>query len=325
MVKLAIIGAGQLGGRHLQALALIDRKARIQVVDTSPASLELAKARFCEVHGSGNVQDVELHKSINDLWDDLDLVIVATNANVRSMVVEELLHTKKTKYIILEKVLFQKLKDYTAIAELLKSKKVKSWVNCPKRIWPFYQQLKEKFKGVEKVEYNVSGSDLGIGCNAIHYIDNLAFLIGQDQFTFFNDQLDPDTISSKRAGFIEFTGTLQGITDKRSRISISSYNGGDAPLIIQIKSEKVRCLIMEDQGRALVSEKENNWIWQEVNFTVPYQSQLTHIVVQEILDTEKCDLPDFNEAAKLHVPMLETLIKHLQKECSGEKEICPIT
>lgn len=325
MVKLAVIGAGQLGSRHLQALSLIDREASIQVVDPISTSLEIAKTRFSEVCGSGNVRGVTYLNRISDLWDELDLVVVATNADVRMAVVEELLSLKKVRYIILEKVLFQKLDDYDVVGDLLTQKNVKAWVNCPKRVWPFYRELKEKFNGVERIDYTVSGSDLGIGCNAIHYIDNLAYLTGQIKFTLFNDQLDPETIPSKRQGFIEFTGTLYGYTEKRSRITITSYHGGDVPPLVQISSDSVRCLIMENQDKALISDKKDSWSWQEIKFTSPYQSQLTHMVVQKILNTGKCDLPNFEESSSLHTPLLEALTTHLKKKVSEEIEICPIT
>ncbi|MCV3262394.1 Gfo/Idh/MocA family oxidoreductase [Vibrio harveyi] len=47
--NLLIIGAGQLGSRHLQALAQLDDKFSIYVLDPFEQSLEVAKQRYQEV------------------------------------------------------------------------------------------------------------------------------------------------------------------------------------------------------------------------------------------------------------------------------------
>ena len=46
-----LIGAGQIGSRHLQALALSDINIEISVVDSSTASLAVAKDRYKQVFG----------------------------------------------------------------------------------------------------------------------------------------------------------------------------------------------------------------------------------------------------------------------------------
>jgi ubiquinone/menaquinone biosynthesis C-methylase UbiE len=54
MVNIAVVGAGQIGSRHLQALSLIDREARLQIVDPSSQSLATAKERFETVNPKNN-------------------------------------------------------------------------------------------------------------------------------------------------------------------------------------------------------------------------------------------------------------------------------
>ena len=49
-VKIVLVGAGNIGSRHLQALALLDRDANIQVIDTLESSLKLAEERFNSVY-----------------------------------------------------------------------------------------------------------------------------------------------------------------------------------------------------------------------------------------------------------------------------------
>ena len=47
--SIAVIGAGEVGSRHLQALALLKRPVKIFVVDPSNESLRIAKERFQQV------------------------------------------------------------------------------------------------------------------------------------------------------------------------------------------------------------------------------------------------------------------------------------
>ena len=61
MIHCAIIGAGQIGSRHLQALCQFEKPIRVDLVDPSDESLQTAQSRFEEVISSGK-PDTELHK-----------------------------------------------------------------------------------------------------------------------------------------------------------------------------------------------------------------------------------------------------------------------
>lgn len=325
MLNIAIIGAGQTGSRHLQALSKLNRLTNIQIVDPNYKSLKIARERFLEIQKNENIQKVEYLKNIVDLSNNLELVIIATTSDVRRKVIEKLLLEKKVHYVILEKVLFQKIEDFAIVNNLLARNNVKAWVNCRRRMADFYKQLKLKFKKVKNVDYRVSSSNLGIGCNSIHYLDLFTFLTGQNIFTLFSDQLDSKIIKSKRQGFLEFTGTLYGTSSRGSTIAITSYLKGNTPIIISINSEVIHCLIRESEKKAWISEKVNNWTWEEISFTLPYQSQVTNLVVQDILDNGKCDLPNYEESWNIHIPLLKSLIFHLQKQKMEEIDLCPIT
>lgn len=325
MVKISIVGAGQIGSRHLQALAQIDREVSIQVVEPYSTAREIARERFNEVNTANKVLNVEYLDNITGLENDLDIAIVATNADVRRMVIEELLSQKAVKYIILEKVLFPQFEDFNVIDLLLKQNDVQAWVNCPRRMWPIYKEIKDKLKEAERIEYSVNGTRWDMGSNAIHFIDHFAYLTNQTKITLSADGLDPDTSSSKRTGCFEFTGNLYGSSAEGNRISLTSYNDHSAPLFVQIISDRVRCLVRESEGKAWISEKQLNWEWTEIPFTTPFQSQLTHLAVQQILDTGKSDLTPFNESWELHIPVLSAFIAQLNRTNGKEVIICPIS
>ena len=86
-----IVGAGQIGSRHLQALSYLKNSTRIDLVDPSSESLKVAKNRYLEITPSDN-PNIELwcHNNINALPKILDLVIIATNSSVREKVLKDI-------------------------------------------------------------------------------------------------------------------------------------------------------------------------------------------------------------------------------------------
>ncbi|MFZ5754910.1 MAG: Gfo/Idh/MocA family oxidoreductase, partial [Bacillota bacterium] len=266
MTTLAVIGAGQLGSRHLQALGLITCPVNIEVVDPSTASLTRAHELFYQVPRNENILSIRFLNRLEDLSQEIAVAVVATNSDIRRKVVENLLHTKQVRALLLEKILFQKYEDYTAVYELLQAKKVKAWVNCPRRMWPFHAELKHLMDGSRWVEYTVSGSNWGLGCNAIHFIDHLASITGSLNFTFNTNLLDREIKKSSRQGYIEFTGTLYGWTERHDKIYLTSYPEGNAPVLVEINSDILRCVLRENEGIAMISQKETGWQWKELNF-----------------------------------------------------------
>ena len=174
MKKIAIIGAGQLGSRHLQGIAQSKINIDIEVVEPFEQSRIMAKDRYYEIENRKNINNIHFYESIKELSTNLDIVIVATGANVRSKIVIELLKLKQVKYLILEKVLFQTIEEYFIVEKILKETNTLCWVNHTRRMFPFYTKLKQLFKNSEQISYNYQGGDWGVGCNALHFIDHLA-------------------------------------------------------------------------------------------------------------------------------------------------------
>src|SRR5687768_2793670 len=100
MINIAIIGAGQIGSRHLQALAMLDNtRYRLYVVDVMHESLKVAQQRFDEVRKSEF--DILFVQQISELPSNIEVAIVATSSAIRKEISEELLQTKQVKYLVL--------------------------------------------------------------------------------------------------------------------------------------------------------------------------------------------------------------------------------
>ncbi|WP_445750226.1 Gfo/Idh/MocA family oxidoreductase [Polaribacter sp.] len=319
-----IIGAGQLGSRHLQGLLRLTMKQKIFVLDPSEVSLEVSKTRANEIPSE---HEIIFSKDWEVLPQKLDLVIIATGANVRAMLVEKLLPKYKVKYLVLEKVLFQDLKSYDRIGNLLKQTNTATWVNHPRRMAEHYNAIKAIVaKSGEKIVFNAVGSNWGLACNALHLIDLCAF-IGNSSV----DQLDLDWIEnivheSKRANNIEFTGTLKGTLENQSNFSISALDGEIGDISISIFTNSHRWIIQEGHAQKIIYlAKESNFNEVITSFTAEFQSTLTTRIATDLFKTGNSNLPTYRQACESHIPFIKAALKKYTEITEIETTICPIT
>ena len=320
--NILIVGAGQLGSRHLQAIALLKDSCAINIIDPSTTSLNIAKSRFEEVIGHEN-HTISLYHDLEELTiKTIDIVIVATNSNVRSAVIKKILKTKKVIYFILEKVLFQTLREYDEIDVLLKKGNSTAFVNCPRRMNINYQEIKNILSNQENVQMEVVGSKWNLGCNGIHFIDLFSFLTEEVNINWISN-LDNEIIESKRNGFKEFTGNLFGIGTNKNRISLTCFNKGPSNTSIRISTPEMRFVINEDISVFKESLSSLHKEEKIINFSL--QSELTNIIVKQLFETGSCMLTPYEESKKIHKPFLETLLNHYCLVKKIKIDICPIT
>ena len=315
MFNIKLIGAGQLGSRHLQALASISYPLDIEVIDPSDISRGLAKDRY-ELVAKNSSHKVSFKASL-DSNIPTDLAIIATNSDVRRDAIEELLNVSDTKFLILEKLLFNKFFQYRDVENILLEKKVKAWVNCPMRIMPTYESIRSSMtKG--PFFYRVTGSKFGLVTNAIHYIDHLAYLCGCNDFHLDISGLEPSYIESKRPGFIELNGVLRAKFFDGSVCEIICYPDGNAPIIVEIFNDKYRYIVRESEQKLWKSSYDTHWDWVVAPAPIPYQSQITNLVVDSIFASGTCGLTDYLSSSKYHLQLLGPLKEHLSLYSSKE-------
>lgn len=321
MKNICIIGAGNIGSRHLQAIKNVKFPLTIEVVDPSDDSLAIAKQRYEQVQSKHN-HKIKFLKDIEDISEKIDIVIIATNSNIRKNIIEQVLNHSKVTYFILEKLLFQKKQDYFKVQTLLEKSRCKTWVNCGMRTMPFYFNMKKSIKG--KIEYFVNGGQFGLITNAIHYIDHMSYLTGSDEFIIDTKLLDPKPIESKRKGFLELNGTLNVYFKEGSFGSFTCYASGSAPIIVEILSDGFRCISKESENRALVSYS-NEWQWEKINNILLRQSEMTNLIVEDIFKNGSCKLTPLSSSIKIHLQLLERLYKFLNKQSLKKYILYPFT
>lgn len=321
--KVAVIGAGEIGSRHLQSLGKFEEPLDLFVVDPSLKSIEIAQERLSQTQGK-NVKSATFLKDISLLKQNLDLAIISTNSNIREAIITKIVNTLRLKYLILEKVVFQRNSDFKKISELLRKNSITTWVNCPRRSWKIYKELNKKLRNSQNLEIKVSGSNLGIASNLIHFIDLFNYFAPGGKIKIKTDMLDKKIIKSKRKGFLEFTGTIQAIFSKEKSLSVTSYSSGDSPVMVNISSDLFNLLISERTGDVALFERNRKWSMHQSKTKIPLQSELTHLIVREILNTGKSELTTYEESRHLHRPMLNAFITFLN--AGGRKyKLCPIT
>lgn len=324
MKNLVLVGAGQLGSRHLQALSKVNFLARIEVVDPFAASLDIARARFNEMPANPNISGVHFYSSLSEVSQDVDLAIIATNADIRADVIRQLVAGHKVKNLVLEKVLFQKPDDYPAVQSLLESRGIKAWVNHPRRSFPFYKKLRQSLQASSQVSYKVQGGGWGLACNGLHMIDHLSFLTGEDELELNFTGLSEGLIRSKRQGFIEVSGTLAGRIGKH-QFELFCHETA-SPVLITICSDSLHVVIDEANNWFRLATQENNWKWVEEKEKIVYfQSELSNQFSEDILTTGHCDLPTLMDATRLHVPFVTGLLAHINRQGTEKFNMCPIT
>lgn len=323
MVNVAIIGAGQLGSRHLQGLARVEAPLSIHLLDPSESSLVLARSRYEEVAGASSPHRLHICQDVTQLPDQLEFAISATTANHRLSSLRQVLGLVSIRHLLLEKVLFQRVDEYQIAAQLLEKTGTRAWVNCARRMFPSYQELKAFFGDDAPFLLQVSGGNWGLGCNGIHFCDLFTYLTGSDELSFDASGLDEMAHASKRAGFFEFTGTLVGRQGHRQLV-LQSREDASPRHLVMIRSASKTVLIDEVGGVARLLD-ESSGTWTERAFAVPYQSQLTTDFAKDVLSGGTPSLPDFASSSRVHVAFISTLLGHFNRVSAQQGDICPIT
>lgn len=312
-----IAGAGQLGSRYLQGLVNCQHPLAIFVSDVSPDSLARAEARWCEAGGEGGKHELQVNVGFEHAPQHLDIAIVATNADVRIDVVRAIANRSTVDYWILEKVLAQSEDGIEQLNDLIGSNS-HAWVNTPRRMMSWYKELKKIAKIHSPVNVEVSGGHWALGCNAIHFLDFLAWLSGEGLVDVSTQGLNKIWYPAKRDGFWEIQGEMTAKFSGGSKMSLIC-DGSNRATQISLRNDNSLWSIDERQG---VAQRSDGFA---VQGHIEYQSSMTAGLIDLMLDTGQCDLPDLRESSDLHLPLIRALNAHWNRNMPNQLSFVPIT
>lgn len=301
MKNIAIIGAGELGSRHLQALALSKEKLNIYVIDPQKSSLERSKTRFNEKDHFEN-KNLFLGDLTLALPPNLDFSIIATTSKPRLDALKYLFNQSKVKYLLLEKFLFPELDDYKIAQKLINKNNAKTYVNCTRRLFPIYQEIKKNISGNSPIRLVVNGVQWNLASNSIHFLDLFSFIASTNGIRINTEKMDKALLENKRKGHVEFSGTLSATTSNGHEMHLTSLRSGIIPTEIFIEADKYKYKINEFTNEIVLFSNGN--IIRKEKFHLYKQSELTHKILESLIEKNECDLVEFDQSAQHHMMLL---------------------
>ena len=312
-----IYGVGQIGSRHLQGLAKCMIPLRIYIYDINKESLYTAEQRWNQVRNQDQIHKLSFHDSLDFMPPYFDVVIVSTSADTRARVLTTLCKRTCVRYWILEKVLTQGQEDLDRLL-LQVGTNSKIWVNIPRRIMPWHQEIRSRLGLKHPLTLNIHGNAWGLACNSVHFLDLCAWWTGETLTRVDTTQLDPKWFESKRSGFWEVNGTLKASYSKGSKAILSSTNEGNS-LSIEVSDKEQSWRISEVNG---IAQKSDGSL---IKGKLLYQSEMTGEFVETIVKTGCCELPTMREASDVHRIFIQALVNHWKQAGHPNATYVPIT
>ena len=318
MKKIILVGCGNIGSRHLQALMKFQYPLQIEIVENYEPSIILAKSRLDEINNN-KIHTINWHNNFEFLSGFSDLVIVATLSSGRVKIIESLLNLGYKKFLI-EKLVCQSIEEYDNLLDLVKKFDAKGWVNTRCRYFKSYRKIKDLFKNTEKINLKMSSGDTGLATGAIHYLDLFSWLLDDNKIKLNAELLDPKIYPNKRGkNLIEFGGTISGSAKNNSSVSIS-FSPGIPSLLVSI-DDGMHKIILDEYNEKILYNSFN----EKLDFKLEHISNITTQIVEDILKNDDCLLPTIDESYLSHVELFKIFSKHLEKIKKEKVKLCPIT
>ena len=320
MNRVLIIGAGRMGLRHLQGVLQVKEIKEVAILDLQQSALDAAK----EVVGGDS--RVEYYLSDHFIPQSFDICIVASTALNRKLTCE-LAERCGCKYLMIEKPLGQSYKEVEALVFYLDTLSVTTVVNLNMRMYEPVRKLKQdlliypQLQGEKVITLNTG--TLGIGCNGIHYLDFLFYILDADRAEIVAAEVYDDIIPSGRgAEFCDFGGwamikyyncekLLSNVFFSMS--SKSTVFGGweiVAPngriSIDEIAQKRITVLRKEDSRMPINRYAADYLPYNEESFVAPFLGDLTAQWISGLMQGNNV-LPEVKETLKAHQLMFNWL------------------
>jgi len=317
--KILIIGAGNIGKRHIQSIISDKQNSyNIHIIDTSKNFLNRISKEITEIN---NYKNIKINNNYNDLYHEYDLIIIATTSFKRELIIDFLIKKIIFKNIILEKIVFQNINSYVHYIGLFKKNKIRCWVNCPNRHYKSYNFLKNKLDNNYPMSMIVSGGNWALGSNFVHYTDLFSYFLNEKKFVIDQFCLENKIIKSKRKNFVEFNGIIS-IKNKYGSFLSIVHNNTNSNVNIKINQKNFSFIFNQKNKFAYVRNRKKDKL-KKINFEIPYQSDLTKLYCRELFKYNKINLPTLEEHYSINRIIFNEIIDFYNK--NKKIKIIPIT
>ena len=321
--RIVIIGCGNIGSRHLQALTQFPIPIEVDVVEPSKQAQQIALQRLKEMRYDEKTHKILWHKHLNELKGTFDLTIVATISTGRVALIKKLLRLGHSRFLI-EKIVCQSTHEYDTLLDNMKKFKAKGWVNTTPRHFAAYKKIKNYFSKSKIIHMSLTTTGhYGLGTNAIHYLDLFSWFTNDYKITLNGSSLHNKLFSNKRGkSLTEFAGSITGTVSGGSSIILTFIPEANLPLLVNIYGNDNRHLIIDE-----TNEHVFNTIGKNLHFDYVYEhtSNLTTKIANDILTKDDCQLSTLDNSYYLHKELFRILCRHMEKLTHKKTTVCPIT
>lgn len=315
MKRILLIGCGNIGFRHLQALGAAVAGGSVldlTVVEPNHATHDRIAEYLAALPGGTPTTLVD---TLPEAPHTYDLGIFATNAAQRRAAFDAALARHDMRAAVFEKVLFTTLRDLDDVGNVLEKSRIAGFVNCGRRTAPGYQDLRVALQSAP-TDIEVTGANFGLGSNAVHFLDLAEFLNGAAITALDAAGLRPGSVPSKRHGYVEIFGTISAQLSNGATIRVTCDIDGVPSVAVRLTAAGERIEI-DETGRRI------SRAGTEVTFEMRHVSELTD-TYRELLDTGRCHLTPYADSARQHRFFLAKVLDHLGRAANPD-ESCPIS
>lgn len=325
--RVLIVGCGNLGGRHLQAVASLPQIREIEIIDPRPEALAKGREFLSEMPQRQSEVSFRWVTSPEDGTKEGDLCIVATQASGRCELILQAHELLGCRTFLIEKIVSQSVAEYERLLDYAKRHRLSIWVNCKSRAHPSHRRIKSRLKPDEPVVFSVVGGNHGLANNGVHATDLFAFYSQGKEIKSGGTFIDPVLHPSKRGKDVfDLSGTLHGYTENGGQFSLTFSGLYNGPVHFSISSPSYRAVVDDAMKWFFESSAESGWTWRQVPYEANLMvSNMTKGFVMDILSKRRCELPTLEECFPAHEFILNSLQPHFQKLLQKEIHCCPVT
>lgn len=203
-MNVLIIGAGRMGVRHLQGVLNTKDCERVMMLDINPEALvSAAKAvKYDPRLSTCLVSEFQAEA--------MDVCIIASTAKNRRPLIDLAVRCG-CQWLMIEKPLGQSLKEVEDLIAYTATLPLTTVVNLNMRLYEPVRKLKADLTTLPQMQgdktFTLNTGTLGIGCNGIHFLDEVFFLLDADHAEIVAAEIDDRLIPSGRGGdFCDFGG-----------------------------------------------------------------------------------------------------------------------
>ena len=326
-VRVLLVGCGELGSRHLQAVAALPQVRQVEVVDRRPEALALGRERLSGVADRSPSTEVRWLASLEEAAPEGDLCIVATQAHGRCQLVRQIVEQTGYRAFLLEKIVGQSVREIEDLDLVLAAREGRAWVNLKTRAYPIHQQIKAKLEPGDPILFHSMGGNHGLANNGVHTADLFVFYDEASSIEPVGIAIDPALHPSKRGSdLFDLSGTLQGRTAKGSHFVLSYASDHAQSDQITITTPRYRAIVDHMHRWAVESDASTGWAWRPVPFEGNILvSAMTKTFVADMLNSGRCQLPSLQESLVAHRFILGALQPTFIQLLERPVEACPVT